>query len=127
MLQRLKYGLQRFMMGRNGSDTLGWVALGLGLGIVLLASVPRLAGMSGLAWVGLAYSIFRTYSRNVAKRREENLRFTGLFRRLKARLTDRQHRYFACPQCGQTVRVPRGKGMIKIRCPKCRTQFEKKS
>ena len=90
MLQRLKYGLQRFMMGRNGIDTLGWVALGLGM-------------------------VF------------ENLRFTGLFRRLKARLTDRDHRYFACPQCGQTVRVPRGKGTIKIRCPKCRTQFEKKS
>ena len=127
MLQRLKYGLQRFMMGRNGSDTLGWVALGLGMVFVLLASVPGLAWMSGLAFLCLAYSIFRMYSRNVAKRREENLRFTGLFRRLKARLTDRDHRYFACPQCGQTVRVPRGKGTIKIRCPKCRTQFEKKS
>ena len=115
------------MMGRNGSDTLGWVALGLGMVFVLLASVPRLAWMSGLAFLCLAYSIFRMYSRNVAKRREENLRFTGLFRRLKARLTDRDHRYFACPQCGQTVRVPRGKGTIKIRCPKCRTQFEKKS
>ena len=32
-----------------------------------------------------------------------------------------------CPKCGQKIRVPRGKGMIEITCPKCRTIFRKRS
>ena len=43
------------------------------------------------------------------------------------RLKDRQHRYFACPKCRQTVRVPRGKGKISITCPKCREKFIRKT
>lgn len=29
----------------------------------------------------------------------------------------------SCPNCGQHVRVPVGKGQIKINCPKCNKQF----
>ena len=32
-----------------------------------------------------------------------------------------------CPGCRQVVRVPRGKGKINIRCPKCNRQFIKKT
>ena len=35
--------------------------------------------------------------------------------------------YFRCPQCGQQLRVPRGRGKISITCPKCGHQFIKKS
>ena len=42
-------------------------------------------------------------------------------------LTDKQYRYFRCPGCRQVVRVPRGKGKINIRCPKCSRQFIKKT
>lgn len=38
---------------------------------------------------------------------------------------DREHRYFRCPKCGQTVRVPRGRGKINIRCPRCNERFIK--
>ena len=44
-----------------------------------------------------------------------------------SRLTDKQYRYFRCPGCRQVVRVPRGKGKINIRCPKCSRQFIKKT
>lgn len=40
--------------------------------------------------------------------------------RLKQRKT---HRFFKCPECGVTVRVPKGKGKIKITCPKCKNAF----
>ena len=33
--------------------------------------------------------------------------------------------YFRCPSCHQQVRVPKGKGHIEIRCPKCGTKFIK--
>ena len=37
------------------------------------------------------------------------------------------YRFFKCPQCKQTVRVPKGRGKICITCPKCKTEFIKKS
>ena len=37
------------------------------------------------------------------------------------------YRYFSCPHCRQQVRVPKGRGKISITCPKCGTQFIKKS
>lgn len=36
------------------------------------------------------------------------------------------HKYFLCPNCKQTVRVPRGRGQITITCPKCKQKFDKK-
>ena len=43
------------------------------------------------------------------------------------RLKDRQNRYYTCPRCRQTVRVPRGKGKIAITCPRCKERFIKKT
>ena len=127
MWNRMKYGLQRWMMGRNGGDTLAWVVLLASVVCSIAASFDGFGWLTAVAFVGLAYTIFRMYSRNVSKRRQENAKFVGFFKRTKNRVTDREHRYFNCPQCRQTVRVPRGKGTIKIRCPKCGNQFEKKS
>ena len=53
-------------------------------------------------------------------------RLTGRLRALRDRLRQsRTHRFFKCPECGVTVRVPKGKGKIKITCPKCRATFVK--
>ena len=49
------------------------------------------------------------------------------FLKIVDRLKDREHRYFDCPKCHQTVRVPKGKGKIAISCPKCREKFVKKT
>ena len=57
------------------------------------------------------------------KRYSENRKFLLMIDRIK----DRSHRYYACPKCRQTVRVPRGKGKIAITCPKCREKFIKKT
>ena len=36
-------------------------------------------------------------------------------------------RYFRCPNCSSTLRVPKGKGKICITCPVCRKEFIKKT
>ena len=85
--------------------------------------VQWMSVLSLLAYIPLIWSIYRMYSRNIEARRRENTAFLRFF----SRLTDKQYRYFRCPGCRQVVRVPRGKGKINIRCPKCSRQFIKRT
>jgi uncharacterized paraquat-inducible protein A len=72
-------------------------------------------------------------SRNYAKRAAENdwyLRKTEKVRRFirirQRRFADRKtYKHFTCPGCGQDIRVPKGKGHVRISCPKCHHTFEK--
>ena len=124
---RFSAGMRRFMMGRYGTDKLNTYILGLGL-ILCLVSILLPFPMVDLILTLLSYglmiwAIVRTLSRNTYKRYQENRRFLMLLDRMK----DRQHRYFDCPRCRQSVRVPRGKGKIMITCPKCGEKFQKKT
>ena len=40
---------------------------------------------------------------------------------------DKEHRYFKCPNCGQQLRVPRGKGKITVTCRGCGASFQEKA
>ena len=124
---RLGAGFRRFMAGRYGTDKLNtWI---LGAGVVLcivsvLIPVPLVKLiLTAISYGLLIWSIFRSFSRNTYKRYRENRRFLMLLDRFK----DREHRYFDCPKCRQSVRVPRHKGKIAISCPKCGEKFVRKT
>ena len=123
MFRKLGDAFRNFMMGRYGSDTLNKWLLIFGVVLILLGSLLGVAWLNLLAYVPLGWCIFRMYSRNISARRKENTAFVNFFNHLK----DREHRYFRCPRCRQTVRVPAGRGKINIRCPKCSEQFIKKT
>ena len=36
-------------------------------------------------------------------------------------------RFLKCPTCGQMLSVPKGKGKLRVTCPKCRTKMDVKS
>ena len=138
--QKMQNALIRFMYGRNGFDPLNrflfWVVLILDIASIFLArGESSLGGILSLvvtaAWLLL---LFRTFSRNLAKRREENQKFVSWWWRVKnkmsgakARHADRDHKYFTCRSCGAICRVPVGKGKIVITCPKCRAQIQAKT
>ena len=138
-MNKIREKLQRFMIGRYGMDQLGQFIMytvlvliflnvvGQGEDIVLIPVYP------GAGRFFLLY--FRMFSKNVGKRYQENqvylrLRFyvTEYFRKIKFRFTEgRKYRIFKCPDCGQKVRIPRGHGKVSVHCPKCGTDFIKKS
>lgn len=127
MLDKLSAWMRRFMAGRYGTDQLNMAILGAGLVLCIISMFIRIPQlnllMTTISYVLVFWAVFRTFSRNTYKRYEENRKFRQFFDRLK----DREHRYYTCPKCHQSVRVPRGKGKIAITCPRCRERFVRKT
>ncbi len=131
--QRVSDGIRRFMFGRYGLDQLNVVLMVAAVALCLISflfsrinavwTVALSFVLNLLSYVLLFWYILRAFSRNIEKRNQENRRFLAF----RSRLTDRQNRYYRCPNCKQTVRVPRGRGKICIKCPKCSEKFVRKS
>jgi hypothetical protein len=130
--------LARFMTGRNGSDHMTRF-VSVVVSVLLVFAMVIGGSVSYVLWVlaiaGLIYSYFRIFSRNVSKRREENMRyiqikneFLSYLRGAKERRSQRKdYKFFHCPSCHTILRVPRGKGKVKVICRKCGTSFVKKT
>ena len=130
----MKAWFQRVMSGRYGFDQLNGFLCILSLILVVLGAWLSVF----LYWLGLAlllWCYYRIFSRNIQKRYAENMKYLSLqnqakdwLARQKLRFDQRKvYRYFKCPHCKQSIRVPRGRGRISITCPKCGTSFIKKS
>ena len=119
--------VRHFMMGRYGHDRLNMALLIVGLVLSVLSAFVTNWLLDLILTIGmyamLSISLARCFSRNTYKRYQENRKFLLMVDQIK----DRSNRYYTCPKCRQTVRVPKGKGKIAITCPKCREKFIKKT
>jgi len=127
--------LRNFMIGRYGPDHL---YIALFVFAVLISIASRIANFSPLLFLSYAiliFAMFRFFSKNIQKRRAENdrfLRFWGpisnkIKRKVQQFKSRKTHKFFTCPACKNTLRVPKGKGKIQITCPKCGERFTKKT
>ena len=132
----MRQWFSKLMYGRYGGDQFGRFLSIISLAILVVGLiVPGVVGrvLTFLAVGVLIYSYFRMFSRKTNDRYQENVKYlrlkskvTGWFRQKKDRLAQsKTNCFFKCPKCGVTVRVPRGKGKIKITCPKCSHSFIK--
>ena len=123
------------MLGRYGSDQFNVFLVILAIVLMILnLFFIRNSFLSAIVWLILIYSLYRIYSRNIYRRRAENDKYLSIIQPIQKRISmikknrvDHEHKYFLCPECKQTVRVPRGHGKITITCPKCSHKFDKKS
>lgn len=123
------------MYGRYGFDSLGKFTIATGLIAMILAGWVDSMILSLLAWLLIIYSYFRMFSKNIYKRSSENqwylnktYKIRSFFYRQKNIMAQRKtHHIYKCPTCKQKIRIPKGKGRIEIRCPKCNTRFIKNS
>lgn len=130
--------LIRFMTGRNGADNLSR-AVSVVVIVLLVVSLLFHGDAARALWIlavlGMVYVYFRMFSRNVYKRRDENAKYlratAGVrtyFRGLRERWSQRRdYKFFRCPSCRTLLRVPKGKGKIKVVCRKCGNSFIKKT
>jgi cellulose synthase/poly-beta-1,6-N-acetylglucosamine synthase-like glycosyltransferase len=151
-LDRLKMRMANFMQGRNGMDDFAraesMAVLVIIIVEVVLSMIFSATGLSSsvigslllslinlLFWVLIIHMYFRVFSRNISKRYAENQKFVNFryrmvaarSRRKKERAQRGAYKFFSCPICKQRVRVPKGRGKICITCPKCRSEFTKRS
>lgn len=158
MFDRFRYKMMQFMQGRYGADKFGQFLSVVILVLIILDLILRLPILWWISLILLIYMYFRMFSRNIAKRYNENRKYmeltaklrssgfgrtvSGWFRTLGMKIRDLSFRLkrdadikkrnegfhiYKCPQCGQKIRIPKGKGKIMIRCPKCGKEFKKHS
>lgn len=133
MLNRLK----SFLQGRYGNDQLNIFLIILGCVTTLLLTLlipSRFYYLRSLGSVIYLVALLRALSKNFPKRQKENAKFLELSEPWRKFLykkynqyQDKSHRYFNCPQCHRTLRVPAGRGKINITCPHCNRQFKKRT
>ncbi len=127
--------MAKFMYGRYGADELSRIYLILAIACLAVHLLTRsiffyLAGMALLI-----YGIYRSFSKNTAKMSAQNQKYMTWRYKLVVKYNQskkqwaqrKDYRFYRCPDCRQKVRVPRGRGKIAITCPKCKTEFIKKS
>lgn len=126
---------KRFMKDRYGGNQLSLVLFILSITLQLIGQISKIKIFYIFSYVPLGIGIYRILSKNVQKRRMENYKFSIFlspvykkYNSLKNRIkTSKEYKYFRCPNCKQLLRIPRGKGKVKINCSKCNHTFEKRS
>ena len=131
--------IARFMAGRHGNDQLNRFLSIVSLVLLVAAVILNGTKLSAICWllalVSLAIVYMRMLSRNRYKRLEENERYLracykykNKAKMLKERWVQRkEYKFFSCPACHTTLRVPKGKGKINIVCRKCGNSFQGKT
>lgn len=143
--------IARFMQGRYGVDELSKFMTGASLVILILEMITRWYVLTLVFWAIFIVIYYRMFSRDYGKRQQENQKFlnarykfkakwyqtfhkngsygnTGGFQKLQRDIQQKmQYHIYKCPSCSQKIRIPRGKGKIMVRCPKCHTEFMKRS
>lgn len=140
--QRIGGAAARFMYGRNGWDQLNqalfrgylvlWIAE-IAAGLLLKNRVVS-GVLNGALFVLMVCLFYRSFSKDLSRRRTENQKWLGWYWGMKnrsagarARHADKAHKYFTCKECRTICRVPVGQGKIIITCPKCGAQIQAKT
>ena len=126
------------------------------IGMIVSRSVGWLRIVTSLlSGALLVLIVLRMFSKDFNKRNQENMRYLTIetsvkdwFRRTfgkqgrgssysapRAKKAGKnptwselkQYKYLICPQCAQRLRVPRGKGRIRVTCTNCGNVFETRS
>lgn len=133
--------------GRYGIDKLFYFLFFIG---IILNLIPYTQILGILCFI---FAIYRAFSRNIGKRRAEAAAFDPFLLKLKnffinignwfvrtknkvvnkfrtvknVHAQRKSFKFFKCPNCKNKLRLPSGKGKLKVSCPVCKHKFIKKT
>lgn len=129
----MKEKILNFMKDRYGGDILNTIVLYFSMGFAIINLFKKSNVLTITSLVLFSIAIFRMLSKNKRKRAMEQLKFFNFIspfysKLLKFSSKDRKNYiYFKCKNCKQELRIPKGKGKIKVICPNCKHEEIKKS
>lgn len=129
----MKQKFFNFMKDRYGGDVLNNIIIYLSLGFAIVNLFKKSDILAITSLILFSIAMFRMFSKNNRKRAMEQVKFFNLISPIYSRLLkfsskDRKnYKYFKCKNCGQELRIPKGKGKIKVICPHCKHEEIKKS
>ena len=127
------------MAGRYGTDRLNQFMLIVLLVCAVINMFIRNGYVSMLltSWeiLLIVFSYIRMFSRNLTKRYAENQKYLAVENKVRhffgqkkyIQQQRKDYHIYSCPNCKQKIRIPKGKGKVSVRCPKCGTEFVKNS
>lgn len=136
-LEKIREKTEIRLQDRYGNDQLSRTLTIGGLGCILLSGlIPALSVLYLLGILMFGFGIFRTFSKNTAKREAELAKYNEVtdkvkkwFRLQKNKWVNRKtHLYCKCPNCKVTVRLRRNDPPeeITVTCPMCKQNFDQK-
>ncbi len=126
MFDRWRYQFAQFMQGRYGVDKLNRALSVAAMVLIVLDLFVRIRIFWYIALALLVWMYVRMFSRNIPARYREGQKETWATMQAQKKANEGYHIY-KCPRCSQKIRIPKGKGHIMVRCPKCQFEFHKKS
>ncbi|MCI5997961.1 MAG: hypothetical protein PT934_05015 [Peptoniphilaceae bacterium] len=122
----MKEKFLNFMKERYGFDILNLIIFYFSIGISIINLFKKSNVLSVTSLILLLIVFLRAFSKNKRKRAMEQIKFFNFFSPIYAKLLKfkskdlKNYKYFKCKNCKKELRVPRGKGKIKITCPNCK-------
>lgn len=134
-LYEIKQRINQWMQGRNGADDFSTTVIVLAMVLYLIGVFAHFKMVLFLALVAVIYGFFRMTSRNIEARRAENREFLKRVGPARPWIKNppaawkefRAYKHLICENCGQRMRIPRGRGKLRVSCPRCGHKFEYKS
>lgn len=130
---RLRQSMERFMLGRYGSDSLNQFLIAVWLVAAVLNLIFHSLIFYILELILCFFVFFRMLSKNHVKRQRENaiwyafsMKWKKKLQHLLVRIRDRKTTsFFHCPHCKAPIRMPRKIGKFNIHCRRCDQNFIK--
>lgn len=120
----MRYKFINFMRGRYGMDELYKFLLYLYLGLFIINLFIDSDIISILELIIISVMFYRYFSKDVYKRRKENINFLEFKKRIIEifKGTSKDYIYKKCHKCKKTLRlpVPSCRGIKKVICPVCK-------
>ena len=119
--------MDKLLKNRNGMDGLSIVGISISFIITLINMKIQSRFLTFLAFIFmLTFGVFRVWSKDLIARRKENQRFLEVVKPIKGLFTKKVS-IVECENCHKRMRLPKGKGRIKVTCPHCNHIFYYKS